>query len=112
MEMVRGAWVQDPDTGNLVPKEQYERKVKSIVEACRMRSHLSSPQIMKDISPFRNIAVDDKEISSRSQKREMMKRHGLAEVGTEFHKTQRQGKRKTHVKESIKKAMQQLGSPL
>ncbi|OJW29856.1 MAG: hypothetical protein BGO51_06145 [Rhodospirillales bacterium 69-11] len=105
----RGAWVLDPDTLRWVPKDQYRRAVQRSREARRMRSDLPSPQVMRDIRPFVNVAVDGAEISSRSAKREMMKRHDLIEIGNEKRITKRQGlKRLPSVKNSIKRAVQEL----
>lgn len=108
MEMIRGKWVYDPDTGKQVPAAQYKRRVKQAIEASRLRSELSAPQIMRDIEPFRNIAVDGKVISSRSAKREMMKRHNLIELGTEKRVTKRVKKPRPSVRESINRARQEL----
>jgi hypothetical protein len=107
--MVRGSWVLDPDTHRWVPKEQYQKAVKRSIEANQLRSDLPSPQIMRDIQPFINVAVDGAEISSRSAKREMMKRYGLVEVGNEKRVTKRQGKKRlSPVGASLKQAIQQL----
>ena len=110
--LIRGSWIVDPDTGRLVPKEQYRRRIRNAVELAKLRSDLPSPEVMRDIQPFVNVAVDGTEITSRSQKREMMKRHNLQEVGKEFRKTKRQDKRKTPVAESLRKTYQKLGAPL
>lgn len=107
--MERGSWVLDPDTHRWVPKEQYRKAIERSIEANRMRSHLPSPQIMRDIEPFINVAVDGAEISSRSAKREMMKRYDLIEVGNEKRVTKRQGKKRlSPVGASLKQAIQQL----
>ena len=52
--------------------------------------HLASPrekhrgvEIIKDIEPFLNIAIDNKVISGRRARRDMMRAHGLVEVGNE-----------------------------
>lgn len=108
--IIRGAWVQDTDTGRLVPKEQYMRQRANALAAAEARSPLPSPQIMCDIEPFRNVAVDGKVVGSRSEKREMMKRHNLIEVGNEKHLTKRQPKRGPHIRESIKRSIQELSS--
>lgn len=109
VELVRGKWIIDPDTGNAVPAEQYQRRVNKAIEASKLRSHLPSPQVMRDIEPFRNVAIDGAEISSRSHKREMMKRHNLVEVGNEKRVTKRVDTRKTKVSTSINRARQELG---
>lgn len=40
-------------------------------------------QIIKDIEPFQNIAVDNGYIGGRRQRRDMIRAHNLIEVGTE-----------------------------
>lgn len=40
-------------------------------------------QIIKDIEPFQNIAIDNGYIGGRRQKRDMMRAHNLIEVGNE-----------------------------
>lgn len=100
---VRGTWVYDSETGRSVPKEQYLRSAKRSREAGAKHSDLPAPQVMRDIEPFRNVAVDGAEITSRSAKREMMKREGLVEVGNEFRVTKRKSTR-TPVREQLKRA--------
>lgn len=104
--MARETYLWDRQLQELVPKHEYEMKQARGVK----RSSLPSPQVMRDIQPFANIAVDGKEISSRSQKREMMKQHNLVEVGNEKPRLNRRIVRpKETVRQSIKKTMQQLG---
>lgn len=102
----RGTWAFL--NGKLVPAH-LARRSRDFTKA---RSDLPSPQVMRDIEPFQNVAVDGKEIGSRSHKREMMKRHGLVEMGTEKRVTQRVKPPKGRVREAIRKSMQQLGAPL
>ena len=40
-------------------------------------------QIIKDIEPFQNIAIDNGIVGGRKQRRDMMRAHGLTEVGNE-----------------------------
>ncbi len=40
-------------------------------------------QIIKDIEPFQNIAIDNAVIGGNRQRRDMMRAHGLVEVGNE-----------------------------
>lgn len=40
-------------------------------------------QVIKDIEPYRNIAVDGKVIGGRRQHRDMLRAHGLVEMGSE-----------------------------
>ncbi len=67
--------------------------------------------VMRDIQPFLNVAIDGKEISSRSAKREMMKKHSLVEAG-DVRPTQKRRtvQTKESVRKSIKRTLQQLGA--
>lgn len=55
----------------------------------RPASHAPRPrksdglQIIKDIEPYQNIAIDGKTIGGRKQHRDMLKAHDLVEVGNE-----------------------------
>lgn len=40
-------------------------------------------QVIKDIEPYRNIAIDGKIIGGRRQHRDMLRAHGCIEVGNE-----------------------------
>lgn len=40
-------------------------------------------QVIKDIEPYRNIAVDNKVVGGRRQHRDMLRAHGLVEMGTD-----------------------------
>ena len=44
---------------------------------------ISSPMIMRDLEPYKNM-VDGRMITSRSEHRELLKRHNLFEVGNEI----------------------------
>lgn len=105
--MPRESFVYDRSLGKVVDADEfYARQAKGV-----KRSGLPAPQVMRDIVPFRNVAVDGKEISSRSQKREMMKEHGLVEVGNEAPRVKRRVvKPKLSVRDSIKRSLQTLGA--
>ena len=108
-DAVRGVWVQLED-GRLVPKSQYVRSLARQKEAGALRSNLPSPTVIRDISPFINVAIDGAEISSRSTKREMMKRHGLIEMGDAKRITRRKSTTSlTETKKQLKETLQQLG---
>jgi len=52
----------------------------------RRTSTLNSPvgpQIMPDIQPYRAVGIDNSMVTSRSHHRELLKRHGMIEVGNE-----------------------------
>ena len=40
-------------------------------------------QVIKDCEPFQNIAIDNGIIGGKKQRRDMMRAHGLEEVGTQ-----------------------------
>jgi hypothetical protein len=63
--------VQDPTTGELIPKDEYRRP-----------SINKSAYIVPDIHGYQSM-VTGEWISSRSQHRDHLKRHGLIEIGNE-----------------------------
>lgn len=67
----RGSWVWRD--GGLIPKHL----------APPRRRNSDGLQVIKDIEPFQNIAVDNGYIGGRRQRKDMMKAHGLIEVGNE-----------------------------
>lgn len=105
--MPRESYVYDHELQKVVPAEEYYAKQQKGVK----RSNIAAPMVMRDIQPFRNVAIDGKEISSRSQKREMMKRHSLVEAG-DLKPTQkrRMVQPKETVRKSLKRTLQQLGA--
>ncbi len=68
----RGRWVLDPATHELVDYDEYHSRPRTVAH-----------QIMPDIAPYKNVAVDGKYITSRSEHREMLKRNRLFELGNE-----------------------------
>jgi len=64
--MTRKSWVQDPETGKLIPKEEYQRYGPT------------SAAIQGDIEPFVS-PVDGQHITSRSQLRAHNARHGVTD---------------------------------
>lgn len=66
----RGSWVWRE--GKLVPKHEAAPLTRG-----------RGLQVIKDIEPFQNIAIDNGYIGGRRQRRDMMKAHELIEVGTE-----------------------------
>jgi hypothetical protein len=104
--MPRESYVYDREKQKLIPKDEWLRKQAKGVKV----SSLAAPMVMRDIEPFQNIAVDGKEVSSRSHKREMMKEHGLVEVGNEAPRPRRVLKPRSSVKQSLKRTLQQLGA--
>lgn len=61
----KGSYIQDPETGKLVPKSEYVRKDTNI-----------SPTIMGDIQDFVS-PIDNTLISDRGQLRRHMAQHGV-----------------------------------
>ena len=64
--------------------------------------------VMSDIEPYRNVAVDGKYVTSRSEHREMLKRHRLIEVGNE-NIAKGPPKPMSPVELTIKRVMEQKG---
>jgi hypothetical protein len=98
--VVKGSWVWRD--GKLIPKSA------KVIQFPRL-------QVISDIEPFRNVAVDRNEIiGGRKQKRDMMKARGLEECG-DMKVPSRIGPRydaKAHqrsVVQSLKKALHQHG---
>ena len=48
---------------------------------CKMERVISAPYIQPDIRPFKNVANKGEWITSRSQKREMLAKTGMVEIG-------------------------------
>lgn len=69
-------------------------------------------QVIKDIEPFQNVAIDGKPITSRRQKRDMMRAYGLEEIGNERPKPRKQlisdSDRQSRVAEAVKKSWYKL----
>lgn len=69
--MTRKTWIQDPVTGELIPKDDYHGPSAS-----------KGAYIVPDIQGYKSMATGEW-ISSRSEHREHLKRHGLIEIGNE-----------------------------
>lgn len=70
---IRGSFIQDPETGELVPKDQYY--------APSNVSHYV--MLMPDIQPYQSMQTGEM-ITSRSHHRAHLKQHGLIEIGNEI----------------------------
>ncbi len=79
--------------------------------------HLAAPlgrvsglQVIKDIEPYQAIAVDGRVIGGRRQHREMLRAHGLVEVGNEAprQRTAPPDRVDRQLGETIKRAMGKL----
>ena len=97
----RGSWILRD--GKLIPKS-----------AQILQFRPRGPQIIKDIEPFRNVAIDRNEIiGGRKQKRDMMRARGVVECGdvkaSDFKKPYDPKKHQASVVESLKKAFYQHG---
>ncbi len=75
--MSRQRYIQDPDTLELVPVEQYIA-----------RREANAPYILPDIQPYQSMQTGEM-ITSRSQHREHLKQHGLIEIGNEINAAMR-----------------------
>lgn len=61
------SWIQDPETGQFIPKEQYRRERRA------------APMISPDIEPFVS-PVDGERLYSRRQLRAHNARHGVTDL--------------------------------
>lgn len=68
---MRNRYIQDPETLELVPFEEYERP-----------RDVPYPRVMSDIGPYQSI-ITGETITSRSKHREHLKVHNCEEVGSE-----------------------------
>lgn len=76
--MIRGSWIYDRKTGELVPKHLYRREQSN-------RSDVPCPMVIRDIEPYRSM-VDGSIISGRRQHRDHLKAHGMVELGNDMPK--------------------------
>ena len=71
-------------------------------------------QVIKDIEPYQNIAIDGKIVGGRRQHRDMLKAHNCIEIGTEKHDAVRPNpywdsrKHQVEVVQQVKRAMGKL----
>lgn len=68
---MRTRYIQDPDTLQLVPAEDYYGSREPV-----------APMVMPDIQPYKSMLTGEL-ISSRSTHRAHLKQHGMVEVGNE-----------------------------
>ncbi len=66
---MRKRYIQDPDTLELVPIDEYSPR--SV-----------APMVMPDIQPYKSMQTGEM-ITSRSKHREHLRQHGLVEIGNE-----------------------------
>ncbi len=71
--MPRQRFVQDPETLELVPYEEYHAR----------SSEPAGPYVLPDIQPYQSMQTGEM-ITSRSHHRAHLKQHGLVEIGTEI----------------------------
>lgn len=68
---MKKSWVQDPVTGELIPKDEY-----------RGPSQQKGAYVVPDIQGYQSMATGEW-ISSRTSHRDHLKRHSLIEIGNE-----------------------------
>ena len=102
MKPKRGTWIvwTHPKTGKTMftPKHLYSRSHRGM-----------GLQVVPDIAPFKNV-IDGQIIGGRSQKRDMMRRYGVEEVGTEKQKVRERPPQRVDLGlvQEIKRAMGRL----
>lgn len=77
---MRTRYIQDPDTLELVPIEEFSRET------------VSAPMVMVDIQPYRSMQTGEM-ITSRSRHRDHLRQHGLIEIGNETKYLQKKPKK-------------------
>jgi hypothetical protein len=93
--MTRRRWIQDRITGELIEAELYQAPAST------------GPFVLGDIQPYQSM-VDGQMITSRSQHRNMLRQHGLIEVGNEQkHLKSKRPEPPQGLKESIVRAVKQ-----
>lgn len=98
----------DDVTKTWMPSDEYYALKARRKAAGANRSSLPCPMIWSDIEPYRNVAVDGKMITSRSEHRQMLRDHGLVEVGNDYPKP-RQPVELDDPTPDVAAAVQQLG---
>lgn len=85
--------------GELVPKHL----------APPLHAPKSRMQVIKDIEPYRAIGVDNRIVGGRRQHREMLRSHGLVEIGSESQTQRAPENRVDHgLIQDLKRAMNKL----
>lgn len=75
--MIRGTWVFDKATGELIPKDEFHAR-----QPARKRSHLACPNIVTDAIEVKSM-VDGQVYTSKRALRQSYKAKGYVEVGNE-----------------------------
>jgi len=76
-------WATRDGQGRLIKPYPVQMCCDKEVEPCPRRDFGGSPFFLDDIKPFQSPLDPSVTINSRSEKREMIKRHNLIEVGNE-----------------------------
>ena len=104
--MIRGRWIFDRSTMELVPAEEfYARKYADVTV-----SDLGAPMVVADIKPYRS-TITGEEISGRRQHRDHLRAHGCVELGNDMPKAPTGPRRppKAEVVADIKRSMEDEG---
>ena len=130
--MARGVWVFDPDTGELVSKDQFQRKPSQkrmeasavhdtrevqkgtwiwdrtkgeVVPKSEYRGASGGITVIKDLDPYKNVRGEV--IGGRKQHRDFLRAHNAVEVGNE--KIEKQYEAPRGVGDDIKRALEEHG---
>lgn len=93
---MRRSYVQDPDTLELVPKEEYVPKRESM-----------APMVMPDIAGYKSMQTGEW-IGSRSKHREHLKQHGLIEIGNERVENKPKGPDRAGIRKAAEEAVRRV----
>lgn len=93
---MKKTWIQDPVTGELIPKEEYHGPSVS-----------KTAYIMPDIQGYKSMATGEW-ISSRSQHRDHLKRNGLIEIGNEKQVNKRREPDRAGIRKAAEEAVRRV----
>ena len=89
--------MQCPRTGKLIPIGEYARPAEA------------GYYVIRDIEPYRDVAVDGRVVGGRRQHRELLRDHGLQEVGNEKMPPRKEYDPGPGVREALKGSLQRMG---
>lgn len=104
--MIRGTWVYDPDTGQLVPKDEFHSR-----KPAPKRGTVASPMLIRDCIEVKSM-VDGQIYTSKSALRRSYREKGYIEVGNEELKAPPKPKPdRKGIRDAVRRAANQVGIP-
>lgn len=93
---MKKTWIQDPVTGDLIPKDEYHGPSAS-----------KTAYVIPDIQGYQSMATGEW-ISSRSKHREHLKAHRLIEIGNEKVDNKPRGPDRAAIRKSVEEAVRRV----